>query len=163
MKNLVLGTLATILFSTLAMANDVKGKVVAVIDGNTFQVAGDDDKIHNILLMGIDSPELGQEYGQEAKLFLEKMILGKEVSISIKGKDRMGNPLISVRIIGAKDPRIALLKEGLAWTAEKNPPPDLEFYREAAQLKGKGLWKQNNPTPPWIYRREQTMSSRNNS
>jgi endonuclease YncB( thermonuclease family) len=24
-----------------------------------------------------------------------------------------------------------------------------------AQLRNKGLWQQNNPTPPWVYRQEQ--------
>jgi micrococcal nuclease len=50
-----------------------------------------------------------------------------------------------------------LLKEGLAWTAEKNPIPELEEYRIKAKEKERGIWKQENPTPPWIYRRQQSM------
>jgi endonuclease YncB( thermonuclease family) len=57
----------------------------------------------------------------------------------------------------AKDPRIELLEEGLVWTAEKNPAADLEAIRMKAEQKGKGIWKDANPTPPWIYRREQSM------
>jgi len=163
MRNLIFSTLAVAMLSGLAMADDVKGKVIAVIDGNTLQVADNADQIHNILLIGIDSPELGQEFGQEARQFLEKMILGKHVTITFQGKDRLGNALAVVKINGKKDPRLELLKEGLAWTAEKNPLADLESYRSSAQLKGKGLWKQDNPTPPWIYRREQTMLQRKSS
>ena len=74
-----------------------------------------------------------------------------------KGKDRLGNTLGEVMIGGKKDPRIDLLTEGLAWTSENHPMADLEGLRVSAQAKGKGLWKQNNPTPPWIYRREQSM------
>lgn len=159
MKNLVFSTLAAMMLSGLVMANDVRGKVVAVIDGNTLKVAGDDNQTHHILLMGVDSPELDQEFGQEAKKCLEKMTLGKHVTVSFKGRDRFGNVMAEILINGKKDPRIQLLKEGLAWTAEKNPLPYLESYRSSAQLKGKGLWKQDNPTPPWIYKREQGKSS----
>jgi micrococcal nuclease len=49
------------------------------------------------------------------------------------------------------------LKEGFAWTSEKDPTPELEIHRTEAQQKSKGLWKESNPTPPWTYRRQQTM------
>ena len=137
--------------------------MIGVIDGNTFQVRDNDKKIRKILLTGIDCPELDQDYGPEAKKFLEKLILHKEVTISDKGRDKFGNPLVEVKIKGAKDPRIELLKEGLAWPDEKNTRTDLEYLRESAQLRGKGLWKDSNPTPPWVHRREQTLSSRKNN
>ena len=155
MKNLLLSALAVLLLCSGATANVVKGKVIAVIDGNTFKVRGSDNQIHKILLVGIDSPELGQEFGREAKKFLEKLILGKTVTLNFQGNDANGNPLVEVRIDGTKDPRIELLKEGLAWTTGENPPAHLEQYRATAQLRSKGLWQQRNPTPPWIYRQEQ--------
>jgi endonuclease YncB( thermonuclease family) len=58
---------------------------------------------------------------------------------------------------GELDPRVELLKQGLAWTSEKDPIPELESHRNEAQQKGKGLWKNDNPTPPWIFRRQQSM------
>jgi micrococcal nuclease len=33
-----------------------------------------------------------------------------------------------------------------------------ELIRVKAQEKGKGLWKETDPTPPWTYRRQQTMT-----
>jgi endonuclease YncB( thermonuclease family) len=151
----MLCALAIVVLSGPAMAFVVKGKVIAVIDGNTFKVRGDDNQVHNILLMGIDSPELGQEFGLEAKKYLQKLILGKTVTMNFTGEDSQGNPLVIVKINGSRDPRIELLKEGLAWTTGINPPQYLEQYREMAQLRNKGLWQQNNPTPPWVYRQEQ--------
>jgi endonuclease YncB( thermonuclease family) len=138
-------------------ADDINGKVVTVIDGNTLQVLCGNKETHTVQLIGIDSPELSQAYGEESKKYLEKMVLGKKVTVSIKGKDRRGNPLAVVLVNGKKDPRIDLLEEGLAWTAEKSPSPDLEACRMRAQQKGAGLWQQENPTPPWTYRVQQTM------
>jgi Mg-chelatase subunit ChlI len=54
------------------------------------------------------------------------------------GKDRFGDYLAVVKINGKVDPRIELLKNGLAWTAEKNPADALEQYRLEAQQKRKG-------------------------
>jgi micrococcal nuclease len=131
-------------------------RVVSVIDGNTLEILGADNETRKVVLAGIDSPELTQEYGEKARKFLEKIALEKSVTVQITGKDRRGTP-IAIITIEDKDPRLELLKEGLAWTSEKNPIPDLESVRQKAQDKGKGLWKQDNPTPPWTFRREQSM------
>lgn len=143
---------------TVTLADDIAAKVTAVIDGNTVEVVNAANEKMKVLLAGIDCPELGQDYGDKAKQYLEKILLRKQVTVTLQGKDRHGNNL-GVVMVGDDDPRIKLLKEGLAWTAEKNPNPDLEPYRTWAQQKGKGLWKMDNPTPPWTYRRQQTMTA----
>jgi micrococcal nuclease len=135
----------------------MSGQVITVIDGNTVEVRTEANEVMTIILADIDCPELTQEFGDEAKRFLEKLILKKEVTVELRGKDRKGNNLGVLFIKGKKDARIDLLQEGLAWTAERNPHPDLEIHRTSAQQEGKGLWKQDNPTPPWIHRREQSM------
>jgi endonuclease YncB( thermonuclease family) len=154
MKKLFVTALAMLMLCGAWASIPVKGKVVAVIDGNTFKVKGEDNETRNIVLIGIDSPELGQAYGPEAKRYLEKLILGKKVVIYYAGNDT-DSPLIEVKILGVKDPRIEMLKEGLAWTTRENPPYYLEQHRETAQLRGRGLWQQSSPTPPWVYREEQ--------
>ena len=136
--------------------SDVAGKVVNIIDGNTLEVTASDNQTQKLLLAGIDCPELGQEFGDKAKKLLEKLLLDESVKFSITGKDRWGNYL-AVVMRGDVDPRVELLQEGLAWTAEKNPLPELEAHRLKALEKNKGLWKEENPTPPWQYRRQQSM------
>jgi endonuclease YncB( thermonuclease family) len=137
--------------------NELSGKVVSVIDGNTIELMADDNESYKIMLFGIDSPELEQEFGEKAQRFLQKLILDKKVSVTIQGKDRWGNRLGIILIDGKVDPRFDLLEAGLAWTAERNPIEELETVKEKAREKGKGLWKEKDPTPPWIFRREQTM------
>ena len=135
----------------------VAGKVVSVIDGNTVEVTTTDNESYRIIFHGIDCPEVEQEFGEKARRFLEKLILDKNVTVQFQGKDRWGNRLAIVLIEGEIDPRMELLEQGLAWTAERNPIQELEVVRMQAQEKGKGLWKEENPTPPWIFRRQQTM------
>jgi micrococcal nuclease len=157
-RRLVGSTLVAFMFWGAALAEEeVKGKVIEVIDGNTLSIVGEDNQTHKVMLAGIDSPELEQEYGDKAKSALEKIVLKKTVVVKFTGRDRLGNYLAEVLVNGKEDPRVELLKQGYAWTTEKNPLPDLESYRTTAQQKGKGLWKQENPTPPWTFRRQQTM------
>ena len=154
----VTSLMIALLFSMAAWADEeITGKVVSVIDGNTIEVSANDSETYKILLHGIDCPELEQEYGEKAKKLLEKLVLEKNVQVSIQGKDRKGNRLGVIMLNGKEDPRFELLKEGLAWTSEKNPIEELETMKEKAREKNKGLWKETNPTPPWIFRRQQTM------
>ncbi|HEY5824678.1 MAG TPA: thermonuclease family protein [Cyclobacteriaceae bacterium] len=147
------------LISVSLFANEeLAGKVITVIDGNTIEVTTAADETYKIMLHGIDCPELEQEYGDKAKKYLEKLLLNKSVSLKIQGKDRLGNRLGVISVEGIEDPRYELLKEGLAWTSEKNPIADLEEIKEKAREKGKGLWKEENPTAPWIFRRQQTLT-----
>ncbi len=103
-----------------------------------------------------DSPELEQEYGDKAKRLLEKLILDRNVEVQIQGKDRLGNRL-GIILIDGEDPREKLLEEGLAWTSERNPIEAFETIKEKSKENRKGLWKEIEPTPPWIFRRQQTM------
>jgi micrococcal nuclease len=136
--------------------NDFIGEVTAVIDGNTLEIKSNDNQIYKVVLAGIDSPEPGQTFSDKAHKLLEKLMLGKKVSVKLSGKDRLGNYVATV-MKGDLDPRTELLEEGLAWTAERNPIPELEAIRVKAKEKAKGLWKEENPTPPWIFRRQQSM------
>ena len=158
MKNLLILIAMLALGSNGFAGNVLNGKVTSVIDGNTFEMIADDNELYKIMLFGIDCPELGQEFGEKAKKSLEKMILDKKVNVNIQGKDRWGNRLGIVLIEGTIDPRYDLLEAGLAWTAERDPIQELEVIMEKAREKGKGLWKEQDPTPPWIYRRQQTLT-----
>jgi micrococcal nuclease len=157
MKSVRLAMVFLLASSVLWAKEMISGKVVTVIDGNTLEIYANDNETYKILLYGIDSPELSQEYGEKAKKSLEKLILDKSVSIEIQGKDRWGNRL-GIVLVDGEDPREKLLEEGLAWTAERNPVEQFELIRVKAQEKGKGLWKETDPTPPWTYRRQQTMT-----
>ncbi len=149
---------AGLLIPMFAWSNEViSGNVMTVVDGNTVVVILEDQSTYKIVLYGIDCPELGQDYGDAARRYLEKLLLDRTVTVEMKGKDRRGTRLGVVIPEGGADPRYKLLKEGLAWTTEVNRIPELEGLKEKARAKAKGLWEQDHPTPPWTFRRQQTM------
>jgi endonuclease YncB( thermonuclease family) len=156
MKTIHLYFVMLLVGSLTASATDITVRVVSVIDGNTIEVQTEENVKQRVIIAGIDCPELTQEFGNEARQFVESLILQKQILVKIIGKDRKGNYL-GIVMVGDIDLRTQLLKEGLAWTSEKEPGADLESIRSWAQQKGKGLWKSEKPTPPWVHRREQSM------
>ncbi len=140
----------------VTFAEELKGKVVAVLDGNTIEILADDNDTYKIMLYGIDCPELEQSFGEAAREKAEKIFMNKEVSVTLMGKDRWGTRLGIVWVKGT-DPRLQILSEGLAWTAERNPETELERVKEQAREKKLGLWSEEEPLAPWVFRRQQTM------
>lgn len=143
--------------SLMAAEETLHGTVTEVVDGNTILIRTHEGEEYKVYLHGIDSPEPGQEYAEQSKKLLERLLLKKKVSIAMNGKDRLGNRLGIIQVDGAPDPRHELVKAGLAWPAEKNTNTELESMKETAKASSLGLWQQENPTPPWVYRRQQTM------
>ena len=74
---------------SVALATDFAGSVVSVLHGDTIEV------LHNhyperIRLSGIDCPEKGQAYGNNAKHAASGLAFGKEVTLKTHGFDKYG-------------------------------------------------------------------------
>ncbi len=78
--------------------------------------------------------------------------------VTVIEKDRWGNRLVEVKLNNGKEINKELLKKGYAWHNTKlssnNTLKSLESKAKAQKL---GLWENESPTPPWIFRRQQTM------
>ena len=77
--------LSLLLLSLSLFSAEIKGKVVAVTDGDTITVLDDMDKGRfRIRLDKIDAPEKKQAFGAKAKQYLSTLIYGKQVKIRFK-------------------------------------------------------------------------------
>src|SRR3954465_4030775 len=65
----------------------VKGKVVRIIDGDTFELLVKKES-YKIRLSAIDAPEKGQDYYQKSRQALADLIFGKMVTVELLSKDR---------------------------------------------------------------------------
>lgn len=146
-----------IFISTCAVAQTFTGKVVNVIDGNTFEIIDDYDEVIKFILSEVDCPELGQELSEEAKSFSENLISKKKVEVTVTGKDMWGNKLVIIKMKNGDLLHEALIIEGLAWASKKSEPKVAQL-EDKAKIDKKGIWAMAEPTPPWVYRRQQTMS-----
>ena len=126
-------------------------KVDRITDGDTI-VLMDSTRVR---LHGIDTPERDQLYGSEATAALESMV---ETSVYIVevDSDRYG------RMVGqlyhsteGYDINASMVCAGHAWWYERYASDSelLEGCQEEAQDAPKGLWEDEDPMPPWEWRR----------
>ncbi len=149
-----------LLFLSLAISADsLTGKVVRVVDGDTLYVLDANYKEHKIRLAGIDAPERKQAYGLASRKHLLPIVAGKQVTVEYQKRDRYGRIVGKVLLDGI-DACLEQVKAGFAWHYKKyqheQSMEDQRLYAEAenkARDTRLGLWQENNPNPPWEYRR----------
>ena len=78
-----------ILFVVLApnAHDDFSGPVVSVLDGDTLEVLNN-NRAERVRLSGIDCPEKGQSYGNNAEHAAANLVFGKEVTLQTHGEDK---------------------------------------------------------------------------
>ncbi len=148
-------------------ASELTAKVIKIIDGDTIDVLTSDRESIRIRLNGIDCPERGQPFGNNAKEYLSTEISGAMVEIQLHGQDRYGRSIGDVYRQPEFDPdsgdmtggilvNLELVRKGLAWHYVKYAPDrsDLPEGEQSARQAKAGLWSgSHKPIPPWDWRR----------
>lgn len=151
-----LATLLLLIICTPSYADQYEGRVIKVIDGDTIWVKTNNKHI-KIRLSYIDAPELKQTYGVRSKNFLTNLILDKNVQINANKKDRYNRHLGEVYIHNVDESvfvNAKMLKSGNAWIYLKHRDNSyLKNLENYARIKKIGLWSEETPVEPWIYRR----------
>ena len=124
-----------------------------VVDGDTLWFLDDGIK-EKLRLSQIDAPESSQPFGLEATKLLEKLILNKEISITLQSKkDRYGRYLGEV-FINDENINKLLVRNGLAWVYDRYVTDD-SYYEDLEIAKNKriNIWSDNKQISPWEWRR----------
>lgn len=165
MRYLALSLLAFLIFSGLFLSavygSELFGQVVGIIDGDTIEVLHN-GKAQRIRLYGIDCPEKGQPYGNNAKQAASALVFAQVVTLQIHGKDKYGRILADVLLADEMNVNHQLVKEGWCWWYRKYVPENLalESLENEAREARKGLWSDPNPIPPWEWRKQQQVLAR---
>ena len=127
-------------------------KIKRVVDGDTVHVFSKGELL-KVRLIEIDTPEMDQPHGQEAKKYLENLLKEGYIDLHISGTD------IYKRKLGRlywkqKDINRLMVRSGHAWVYDKYVT-DKTFYEDQDYAKSKnlGLWKSKDPIQPWRWRR----------
>lgn len=141
-------------------ADEIRGKVVNIADGDTITVLGDDKVQHKIRLQGIDAPENKQAFGTKSKQTLSDKLGEKEVVVQWKEKDRYGRILGEV-MLGNRHINLEMVQDGMAWHYKQySKSKELAEAEDNAQKAKKGLWADNEPLPPWEFRKKEREKSK---
>lgn len=135
-------------------SKELRGKVVAVIDGDTYDVLTVHQQRYRIRMEGIDAPERGMRFYKESKNYLTAVALGKQVSVRWTKTDR-SKRLIAFTYLGdGRELSHEMIRMGWAWHFTKyNQDRDLAALQRTARLRRLGLWADPNPVAPWDYRK----------
>lgn len=141
-----------LLFPPITFA-DFSGEVVHIADGDTIAVLNDAKDQVKIRLNGIDCPEAGQAYGNKAKEFTRKLVLGETVTVQSYDVDKYSRTIGDVILEDGRNLSQELIKAGMAWWFFKYSDDErLGMLEVQAKIRKVGLWKDKNPIPPWIFR-----------
>lgn len=137
------------------------GTVVSVHDGDTITVEDAQGKRHKIRIYGVDSPELAQNHGAEARDMTARMVMGKVVQVipAQKGKSYK-REVAGIVMLNAMVVQDVLVSTGLAWVDDRYCKLQIcDLWRmHQADARGaeppRGLWADEEPIPPWKWRRK---------
>lgn len=138
-----------------ASSEQIIGRVVRVIDGDTVSVLDATNTQHRIRLSQIDAPETKQAFSKVSKEALADFIANKEVRVKVDGIDRYKRVLGEI-FIDDQNINLYMVSNGFAW-AYTNYVTDERYFEAQAQTKKeqRGLWVDNRPVAPWDFRRKQ--------
>ena len=126
-------------------------RVIEVIDGDTIVVLRDGLR-EKVRLIGIDTPEVGHHYYEEATRKTTELVLGKTVRLEkdFSERDKYGR-LLRYVYLGNLFVNAELVRQGYAYAYTH--PPDVKYsdyflkLQREAREKGVGLWSLSKQTP----------------
>lgn len=141
-------TMQVVFIFLMATGCNVKhDKAAYIVDGDTFYTS-----THlKVRLAYIDCPEHNQEYGQQAKELLSKLVLGKDVKMVTHGKDKYGRTIAEI-FVNNINVNEELVKAGAAWAYNHYSTQQFINDEHVARANHTGLWATANAIPPFKFR-----------
>lgn len=142
---------------------NANAEVVGVHDGDTITVRMiDTGRQDRVRLATIDAPELNQPYGRASKKSLSDLVFGKKVRLDFVDRDQYGR-LVSEVFVNGLNVNAEQIRRGFAWYYRKYQGQQTQEQQrlyaaaeDSAKQQGLGLWRDQNPVPPWEWRKEES-------
>ena len=149
---MLLVLIAMVFSITPALAAELKGRVIGVSDGDTITVLGTNHQ-ERIRLAEIDSPEMKQPFGNQAKKNCSGLCFNKVVTVNYSRRDRFKRIVGQVKLPNGHSLNHELVRAGMAWCFTKYcKDPLVRDLEQQARGKRLGLWRDKKPIPPWQWR-----------
>lgn len=137
------------------------GKVVGIMDGDTFKLLTKDSTTVKVRLANIDCPEKKQAFATKAKQFISEAIFSEKVTVQVLKKDRYRRLIANVFYGDSINLNQELVKNGLAWHYLKySKDTILQSLENKARKDKVGLWQDPNAIAPWQWRANKKEASR---
>ncbi len=132
---------------------EITGKVIKIVDGDTYDLLTADKQTLRIRMEGIDAPEKGMPFYKVSKNYLGSLCFQKEVTIKVIEKDGHDR-LVADTYLDEKELGQEMIKAGLAWHFKKYSSDEILAQMEILARNNKvGLWIDPRPIGPWEIRK----------
>lgn len=139
---------------SLSAEKSISGKVIAIIDGDTYDLLTEEKQTIRIRMEGIDAPERGMAFYRVSKNFLGELCMGQRVKIVQTDTDRYGRAVAWSYLPDGRELGHEMIKAGMAWHFKKyNSDIDLAKLEDEARAARIGLWHDAKPVAPWEHRK----------
>lgn len=154
MRYYIIFLLFAALCSFQPKATTITGRIVAVKDGDTYELLTTNRTLIKVRLAHIDCPEKNQPYGKSTKHFAASICFGKTVTLISNNKQDRYQRYIGEIIVQQQSLNQLLVAKGYAWHFKKYSNDTLYHQlEEAARKKRIGLWADAHPIAPWLWRK----------
>ena len=143
---------------TSSTTSKILDGVTNVIDGDTINLfLFSSGSIVSSRLNGIDCPEKGQPFYEEATKYASDLCLYKQVSVIKYEKDKYDRLIVDIVLPDGKNLSEEIVRAGFAWWYHLySDNLVLKQLENEARVARRGLWSQSNPIPPWEFRQLDT-------
>ena len=140
--------------SVTEIEEEISGKIIKIIDGDTYDILLNGNETARVRMEGIDAPERGMPFYRVSKNYLAELCFKKYVTLQITGKDRYKRLLALSFLEDGTELSHLMIEAGLAWHFKKyNSDDELANLEIEARKSKRGLWIDKNPMPPWENRK----------
>lgn len=128
--------------------------IIRVIDGDTIELfLFNSLNTIKIRLNGIDCPEKGQLFYEEAANYTSDLCLYKQVGVIKYDKDKYDRLIADIILPDGRNLSEEIVRAGFAWWYHLySDDLILKQLENEARIARRGLWSQSNPIPPWEFR-----------
>lgn len=149
--------------ATIQVGDTLKGEIVGIMDGDTYDLLTNEKKTYRIRMEGIDAPERGMPYNKVAKDYLSELCIQKNVTAVVVSKDIYNRLVAYTFLDDGRELSHEMLKAGFAWHYKYyNSDKEMAQLENKARKEKKGLWADENPIAPWEARKMRREQNQNN-
>jgi endonuclease YncB( thermonuclease family) len=137
------------------MQQSLQGRVIRIVDGDTFELLLASREKMMVRLEGIDAPERGMPFATVSKNYLAQGCFQQSVRIEVVKFDRWKRPIARVYVNGSsREFGEQMVRAGMAWHFTKySSSSTLAQAEREARAARRGLWADVNPVAPWLWRK----------
>lgn len=133
------------------------GRAVEVRDGDTLVILMENTQ-YEVRLAEIDTPEMDQPWGREAKQALRNKVIGQSLRVDVIDVDDYGRA-VGRAWLGPRDINRELVAEGHAWVYRRHlRDRTLLDDEQTARRNNYALWQLDDPIAPWSWRQGERVA-----